>query len=100
MDSLESLMKKYPFRFEGPNIGDTAYWICVEGKNENASKILEVIIEQIQDAYDFAPRQDKFKEDWCIFYWINLYPNSAFTFGHDLFLTKEDAELYIKLNYE
>jgi hypothetical protein len=88
---------KYPFRFEGPKIGDTVYWACITYENpEDEIGKLEVIASKIcgvLDSYDFAARtsQDPPRETWAIFYDIEDFEPHSLRFGDELFLTEEEA---------
>lgn len=94
---MKLLTTNYPFRFEGPKVGDSVFWVCVTVMND-VPEILETKIVGVHDSYDFMPRTDEDlpRETWCIFYDVEDYPYSSLTFGDDLFLTREEAEDYIR----
>lgn len=77
----------YPFRYEGPKIGDEVYVIV---RNRNTKEFL-IARDTIIDIYDHgAQREDK--EDCLIDYTIKDYdPGFGLSFGETLFETAEDA---------
>ena len=94
-------MEKYPFRFKGPKIGDIVWWVCDDWETgKPIPTVIESKIVYIEDSFTFAERDlsdpTQTEENWCIFYAIKDWPNGNLTFGNDLFLTKDEAELYLK----
>ncbi len=92
---------KYPFRFIGPQVGDKVFWVRIRWTNpdsqEETIEIVESKIVKILDAYDWAPREKyEEREEFCVFYDIEDFESYSLTFGDDLFLTREEAEEFIK----
>jgi hypothetical protein len=97
MNENQELSEKYPFRFVGPKVGDTAFWVCAE--DGETSQVEETTIVGVIDAYDFMVRDNEDeRKNYAMFYDIEDFQYHSLTYGDDLFLTKEDAEKYILIN--
>lgn len=105
-------MKKYPFRFEGPKVGDKCFAIFID---ENNKLIVEEtsITEVIDDSYHvktdkegkwlvdkngkYVTYRSKNYKDYSIGYYVdNFESGHSLYFGEDLFLTRKDAEQSLK----
>lgn len=88
-------MRQYPFRYVGPAIGQTIWFVMSEGGNP---KVFEGKIGEIADYAEIARSQGNFKEpveNYLVNYWIES-PHYTFgnacTFGDDIYETREEAE--------
>lgn len=86
--------EKYPFRFEGPKVGDKVWFACEERITGSEGPI-EVTITEVYDMYDMYQQPESGRrEDFLIDYFIDAYPYHGLAFGLELYLTKEDALKY------
>lgn len=77
----------YPFRFEGPKVGDTVYVIVRHRK----TKQFKVVPDRIAGITDFGEGKSDAKT-FLINYWLNEHsPGYGLTFGDALFESEEDA---------
>jgi hypothetical protein len=92
---------KYPFRFEGPKVGDIVYssittWPEGSG-DEGVTTVEEVEIVHVDDSFCWQERDlsdpRNAQHNWGIFYWVKDGPGHGMTFGDELFLTKEEVEI-------
>lgn len=79
----------YPFRFEGPQEGDTVY-VIVRNRETKQFKVAEDKIAEITDHGADKPASER--GSYLVDYWIDEYnPGHGLTFGDVLFETEESA---------